>query len=118
MLSLAGSVVKLQRGAKVADVGCGLGASTILMAQAHPKSRFFGYDSHVGSIELARRRAAEAGVAERVTFEVAGATDFPGRNYDLVFCVPHSLSRRGPALGAQAGEFERRASGRVGGWLA
>jgi SAM-dependent methyltransferase len=69
--ALEGSVEKLERGAKVADVGCGLGASTILMAQAYPKSRFFGYDSHAASIELARKRAAEAGVADRVTFDGA-----------------------------------------------
>src|SRR5688500_1888183 len=82
--ALDGALFKLERGAKVADVGCGLGASTILMASAFPKSRFFGYDSHSGSIELARQRAAEAGVAERVTFEVVGATDFPGQAYDIV----------------------------------
>src|SRR5688572_14856182 len=73
--SLDGVVAKLERGAKVADVGCGLGASTILMAQAYPRSRFYGYDSHPKSIELARQRAADAGVADRVTFEVASATD-------------------------------------------
>jgi 23S rRNA G2445 N2-methylase RlmL len=65
------------------------------MAQAHPKSRFFGYDSHAGSIELARRRAAEAGVSERVTFEVAGATDFSGRNY---LCPCLSLGERAPVV--------------------
>ena len=163
--ALDGVAAKLERGAKVADVGCGLGASTILMAQAYPRSRFFGYDSHPGSIELARKRADEAGVADRVSFDVAMATDFPGRDYDLVchfdclhdmenptgaarrvkdvlapggtwmivepfaadrrednhnpigrvfysastmLCVPHSLSRRGPALGAQAGEARLR----------
>jgi SAM-dependent methyltransferase len=75
---------KLQAGARVADIGCGHGASTILMAQAYPKSRFFGYDSHPASIELARKRAAEAGVADRVTFEIAGAGEIPGSGYDLV----------------------------------
>jgi SAM-dependent methyltransferase len=135
------------------------------MAQAFSKSRFFGYDSHPKSIELERARAAEAGVADRVTFEVASSTEFPGRDYDLVchfdclhdmenptgaarrvrdvlapdgtwmivepfaadrrednhnpvgrvfysastmLCVPHSLSQRGPALGAQAGEARLR----------
>jgi hypothetical protein len=66
--ALDGAVARLERGAKVADVGCGLGASTILMAQAFPRSRFYGYDSHPRSIELARERAAAAGVADRVTF--------------------------------------------------
>jgi 2-polyprenyl-3-methyl-5-hydroxy-6-metoxy-1,4-benzoquinol methylase len=163
--SLDRVVPKLERGAKVADVGCGLGASAIIMAQAYPKSRFFGYDSHPASIDLARRRAADAGVGDRVTFEVASATEFPGREYDLLchfdclhdmenptgaarrvketlasggtwmivepfaadrrednhnavgrvyysastmLCVPHSLSQRGPALGAQAGEARLR----------
>jgi SAM-dependent methyltransferase len=163
--ALDGVVARLERGAKVADVGCGLGASSILMAQAYPRSRFYGFDSHAGSIELARQRAAAAGVADRVTFEVAGAADIPGKDYDLVahfdclhdmedpigaargarralaadgtwmivepfasdrreenhnpvgrvfysastmICVPHSLSRRGPAIGAQAGEARLR----------
>jgi ubiquinone/menaquinone biosynthesis C-methylase UbiE len=131
------------------------------MAQAFPRSRFWGFDSHPGSIEVARRRAHEAGVADRVVFEVAKATAYPGDRYDLIahfdslhdledpagaarharrtvapdgtwmvvepfasdrpeenhnpvgrvyyaastmLCVPHSLSQRGPALGAQAGE--------------
>src|SRR5688572_30862259 len=63
--ALEGGVDKLERGAKVADVGCGLGASTIIMAQQYPKSRFFGYDTHPRSVELARERAAAAGVADR-----------------------------------------------------
>ena len=77
-------VAKLERGATVADVGCGIGASTIIMAKAYPHSTFFGFDSHRASIELARQRAREAGVAERVTFEVASATEFPGSGYDLI----------------------------------
>jgi 2-polyprenyl-3-methyl-5-hydroxy-6-metoxy-1,4-benzoquinol methylase len=84
--ALDGVVQKLERGARVADVGCGVGASTILMAKAFPASKFVGFDYHAGSIELARKRAAAAGVAERVTFEVAKATDFPGKDYDLVCC--------------------------------
>ena len=75
---------KLERGAKVADVGCGLGASTILMAKAFPKSRFVGFDSHTESIALARDRAGQAGVADRVSFEVAKSTDYPGDRYDLI----------------------------------
>jgi SAM-dependent methyltransferase len=82
--ALDGVTAKLERGAKVADVGCGLGASTILMAKAYPKSRFVGFDSHEKSIALARERAKQNGVADRVTFEVAKSTDFPGKNYDLV----------------------------------
>jgi SAM-dependent methyltransferase len=164
--SLEGVVPRLAQGAKVADVGCGLGASTIVMAKAFPRARFYGFDSHPASIESARRRADEAGVADRVSFDVASATEFPGRDYDFVahfdclhdmedptgaarrvrealvddgtwmivepfasdrrednhnpigrvfysastmICVPHSLSRRGPALGAQAGETRLRA---------
>ena len=75
---------KLRSGAKVADVGCGLGASTIIMAQAFPNSRFHGFDYHAGSIELARQRAQAAGVADRIEFTVASAKDFPGTDYDLI----------------------------------
>ena len=77
-------MAKLEAGALVADIGCGHGASTILMAQAFPNSRFVAIDYHVESIEIARRRAEQAGVADRVTFEVAGAADLPGSGYDLV----------------------------------
>ena len=82
--SLEGVEEKLKRGARVADVGCGLGASTILMAEAYPSSRFSGYDYHEGSIQLARQRAAEAGVSDRVTFDVASAKSYPGSDYDFV----------------------------------
>lgn len=82
--ALDGAIDKLERGAQVADVGCGYGASTIIMAQAFPKSRFFGYDNHAPSIEAARRAAAAAGVADRVRFEVAGSDQYPGRDYDLI----------------------------------
>jgi len=162
---LDGVDAKLRTGAKVADVGCGLGASTILLAKAYPKSTFFGFDYHAPSIEAARARARDAGVSDRVTFDVARATEFPGSGYDLIahfdclhdmedpvgaakqarraiaadgtwmvvepfasdkteenhnvvgrvfysastmLCVPHSLSQRGPALGAQAGEARLR----------
>ena len=92
---------KLKAGAKVADVGCGLGASTILMAQAYPRSKFVGFDYHDRSIEMARQRAVEAGVADRVTFEVAKAKDFPGDNYDFVtfFDCLHDM---GDPVGAAA----------------
>ena len=76
--ALDGVVEKLEAGARVADVGCGHGASTIIMAEAFPASTFAGFDSHPGGIERAREAAAEAGVAERVRFEVAGADAFPG----------------------------------------
>ena len=82
--ALAGVEEKLRSGAKVADVGCGLGASTILMAKEYPKSKFFGFDYHEGSIQMAREAAANAGVADRITFEVAMAKSFPGSDYDFV----------------------------------
>ena len=82
--ALDGVVERLQHGARVADIGCGHGASTILMAQAFPNSTFFGSDIHEGSIETARKRAEEAGVADRVTFEASPASSYSGRDYDLV----------------------------------
>jgi SAM-dependent methyltransferase len=82
--ALDGVVEKLERGAKVADVGCGHGSSTILMAQAFPSSVFVGSDYHEGSITTARERAREAGVADRVTFEVAPSSSYSGSDYDLV----------------------------------
>src|SRR3954451_1801898 len=82
--ALDGVVEKLEAGAKVADIGCGHGSSTILMAQAFPNSVFVGSDYHRGSIETARVRAEEAGVADRVRFETALAADAPDGGYDLV----------------------------------
>jgi 2-polyprenyl-3-methyl-5-hydroxy-6-metoxy-1,4-benzoquinol methylase len=82
--ALDGVEAKLRTGAKVADVGCGLGASTVLLADAYPASHFHGFDYHDQSIELARKRAADAGVAERTTFDTASAQDFAGTGYDLV----------------------------------
>jgi 2-polyprenyl-3-methyl-5-hydroxy-6-metoxy-1,4-benzoquinol methylase len=82
--ALDGVVDKLQRGATVADVGCGHGSSTILMAQAFPASTFVGSDYHEGSIVVARQRAAEAGVGDRVRFETAAASSYSGSGYDLV----------------------------------
>jgi len=82
--ALDGVREKLERGALVADVGCGHGASTILLAQAYPKSLFVGFDYHQGSIDAARTRAERAGVGSRVRFEKASAKDYPGRDYDLV----------------------------------
>jgi 2-polyprenyl-3-methyl-5-hydroxy-6-metoxy-1,4-benzoquinol methylase len=82
--SLDGVVAKLEQGAVVADVGCGYGASTILMAQSFPRSRFVGSDYHDGSIAAARDNALTAGVTERVSFETAPAAAYGGTDYDLV----------------------------------
>jgi SAM-dependent methyltransferase len=82
--ALDGVVAKLELGALVADVGCGYGASTILMAQAFPNSTLVGSDYHAGSIEAARLRAREAGVDDRVSFETAPAAAYGGTGYDLV----------------------------------
>jgi 2-polyprenyl-3-methyl-5-hydroxy-6-metoxy-1,4-benzoquinol methylase len=82
--ALDGVVDRLEQGALVADVGCGHGASTILMAQAFPNSMFAGYDYHSGSIETARWRARDAGVGDRVSFETAPASAYGGSGYDLV----------------------------------
>jgi 2-polyprenyl-3-methyl-5-hydroxy-6-metoxy-1,4-benzoquinol methylase len=82
--ALEGVEEKLRRGAKVADIGCGHGASTIILAREYPKSTFIGFDYHKPSIEAARKAASEAGVADRVSFEVASAKDYPGQGYDLV----------------------------------
>src|SRR5262249_37314979 len=75
--ALNGVEEKLRRGGRVADVGCGHGASTLIMAQAFPQSTFIGFDYHGPSVEAARRRAQAAGLADRVTFEVAKSTDYP-----------------------------------------
>jgi SAM-dependent methyltransferase len=103
--ALDGVQEKLERGAKVADVGCGHGASTIIMAQAFPNSEFFGYDYHDASIERAREAARDAGVADRITFEVAAAKDYPGKGYDLV-CVFDCLHDMGDPVGASAHVLE------------
>jgi 2-polyprenyl-3-methyl-5-hydroxy-6-metoxy-1,4-benzoquinol methylase len=84
--ALEGMRARLEEGGKVADVGCGHGASTILMAKAFPKSTFRAFDYHPESIEAAKRAAQAAGVADRITFEVATAKTFPGKGYDLVTC--------------------------------
>jgi 2-polyprenyl-3-methyl-5-hydroxy-6-metoxy-1,4-benzoquinol methylase len=82
--ALTGVDAKLKNGARVADVGCGLGASTILMAKSYPKSEFAGFDYHDKSIETAKQRAKDAGVGDRIRFEVAKAKDYPGKDYDFV----------------------------------
>ncbi|MGH3038820.1 MAG: class I SAM-dependent methyltransferase [Gaiellaceae bacterium] len=103
--ALDGVVEKLERGATVADVGCGHGASTILMAQAYPRSTFVGSDYHEGSIETARARAEAAGVADRVRFETAPADGFSGGGYELVtmFDCLHDM---GDPVGAAGHVYE------------
>jgi 2-polyprenyl-3-methyl-5-hydroxy-6-metoxy-1,4-benzoquinol methylase len=144
--ALAGVVAKLERGARVADVGCGHGAATILMAQAFPASTFDGFDIHEASIETARRRAGEAGVADRVRFSPAAAGEYPGEGYDgtalivepfandriednlnpvgrfyygmsTLVCTPGALSQAGGAsLGTQAGQARLTEALRAGGF--
>jgi ubiquinone/menaquinone biosynthesis C-methylase UbiE len=82
--ALEGVEAKLAAGGRVADVGCGHGASTVLLAQAYPKAAILGSDYHQASVDMARKRAAEAGVADRARFEVASAQTFSGTGYDLV----------------------------------
>jgi SAM-dependent methyltransferase len=112
--SLNGVEAKLQAGARVADVGCGKGASTILMAKAYPNSKFYGFDYHPGSIEGAREAARKAGVADRVTFEVAKAKEFPGRDYDFV-AVFDCLHDMGDPIGASA--HVRQSLAKDGTWM-
>ncbi|MDW5597114.1 class I SAM-dependent methyltransferase [Conexibacter stalactiti] len=99
--ALDGVVERLTAGGYVADVGCGHGVATILMAQAFPASTFVGYDYHLASIEAARAAAAEAGVEDRVSFEVARADDYPGGGYDLIAFFD-SLHDLGDPVGAAA----------------
>jgi SAM-dependent methyltransferase len=97
--ALDGVEEKLRSGASVADIGCGHGASTIIMAEAYPASRFVGFDYHPESIAEANARAKRAGVADRCRFEVASAKDFPARSYDLV-TVFDALHDMGDPAGA------------------
>jgi SAM-dependent methyltransferase len=97
--ALDGVQEKLERGARVADVGCGHGASTIIMAEAFPNSEFIGFDYHEASIERAREAAVDEGLGGRVSFAVASAKDFPGEGYDLV-CVFDCLHDMGDPVGA------------------
>ncbi|HEY5834485.1 class I SAM-dependent methyltransferase [Streptomyces sp.] len=100
LASMDDVAAKLRRGAEVADVGCGYGHSTLLMAQAFPASRFHGFDFHRPSIEAARGLAAEQGLSDRVEFDVATAQDFPGEGYDLItfFDCLHDIGDPGGAL--------------------
>jgi SAM-dependent methyltransferase len=112
--ALEGVEAKLKAGAKVADVGCGHGASTIVMAKAYPKSEFFGFDYHLPSIERARKLAAEDGVGDRITFAQANAKDFPGKGYDLVafFDCLHDM---GDPVGA--GKHVKETMAKDGVWM-
>jgi SAM-dependent methyltransferase len=112
--ALDGVEAKLKAGAKVADVGCGHGASAILMAKAYPKSEFFGFDYHAPSLERAKELAKEAGVSDRVTFAKATAKDFPAKDYDLVafFDCLHDM---GDPVGA--GKHVRESLAKDGVWM-
>ena len=112
--ALSGVKEKLEAGARVADVGCGQGASTVLMAKAFPKSQFFGFDYHDKSIEAARESARRDGVTERVTFDVSKAKEFPGRNYDFV-AVFDCLHDMGDPIGAAA--HVRQSLAKDGTWM-
>jgi SAM-dependent methyltransferase len=97
--ALDGVEAKLQSGARVADVGCGQGSSTVLMARAFPNSTFFGFDFHAPSIEAAEAKAAAAGVTANTRFETVGAKDFAPNGFDLV-CVFDALHDMGDPVGA------------------
>ena len=112
--ALHGLKEKLEAGASVADVGCGKGASTILMTKAFPNSRFFGFDYHDKSIEAARESAIRNGVADRAIFQVASAKTFPGRNYDFV-AVFDCLHDMGDPIGAAA--HIRQSLAKDGTWM-
>jgi SAM-dependent methyltransferase len=112
--ALDGLKEKLEAGARVADVGCGKGASTLLMARAFPNSEFFGFDYHDKSIEAARESARRNGVADRVTFEVAKAKEFPGKDYDFV-AVFDCLHDMGDPVGAA--DHVRKSLASDGTWM-
>ncbi|MBV9592527.1 MAG: class I SAM-dependent methyltransferase, partial [Actinobacteria bacterium] len=112
--ALDGVADKLTAGTTVADVGCGHGSSTILLAQAYPNSTVVGFDNHAPSIEAARAAADQVGVGDRVRFELASAQDFPGTGYGLI-CIFDALHDMGDPVGA-AGHI-RSALGADGTWL-
>ena len=103
--ALDGVVEKLERGARVADVGSGHGHSTVLMASAFERSRFVGFDTHEGSLEAARAHAAAAGVGERVDFRRADAASYPGTGFDLI-CFFDALHDLGDPVGAARRAYE------------
>lgn len=108
--SLDGIEERLKAGGKVADIGCGHGASTLIMAEAFPNTHFYGYDNHEPSIVTARSKAEKAGLSDRVHFEVAGADSFPAEGYDLV-CFFDCLHDMGDPHGAARRAFETLADG-------
>jgi len=112
--ALHGVKEKLEAGARVADVGCGKGASTILLAKAFPNSHFFGFDYHDKSVEAAREAAVRNGVADRVTFAVSSAKTFPGKDYDFV-AVFDCLHDMGDPIGAAA--HVRQSLAKDGTWM-
>jgi len=112
--SLQGVQAKLEAGAKIADVGCGKGASTVLMAKAFPKSQFFGFDYHDKSIEGARATSAKEGLEVRLNFGVAKAKEFPGRDYDLV-TIFDCLHDMGDPVGAAT--HVRQSLSKDGTWM-
>jgi len=112
--ALNGVKEKLESGAVVADIGCGKGASTLLMARAYPNSHFFGFDYHDKSIEAARESARASGVSGRVAFEVSSSKDFSGKNYDLV-AMFDCLHDMGDPVGAAA--HVRRSLAKDGTWM-
>jgi SAM-dependent methyltransferase len=105
---------KLEAGGRVADVGCGKGASTVLMAKAFPKSQFFGFDYHDKSIEGARETARREGIRERAVFDVATSKSFPGKDYDLI-TVFDCLHDMGDPVGAAT--HVRSALAKDGTWM-
>ena len=111
--ALDGVADKLAAGGRVADVGCGHGASTVLLAQAYPKARILGSDYHQASIDIARKRAADAGVADRARFEVASAQTFSGTGYDLIatFDCLHDMGDPAARPGISGRRSPRRAAG-------
>lgn len=112
--AMDGVEAKLRAGARVADVGCGHGASTILMAKEYPKSTFLGLDFHAESIGVARRLAKEEGLSERVSFATSSAKDFPREGYDLVTCFD-CVHDMGDPVGAA--RHVRKALSANGSWL-
>jgi 2-polyprenyl-3-methyl-5-hydroxy-6-metoxy-1,4-benzoquinol methylase len=109
--ALDGVEDKLRAGATVADVGCGYGHSTVIMAQAYPEARFLGFDAHEESLVAARENAEAAGVADRVTFEAATAKNYPGENIDLI-CFFDCLHDMGDPVGAASHAARGPGSGR------
>ena len=112
--SLTDVKAKLEAGARVADVGCGKGASTLLMAKAFPKSQLFGFDYHDKSIEGARESAKRQGLTDRVTFEVSKAKNYPGKDYDFV-AVFDCLHDMGDPVGAA--KHVRQSLAKDGTWM-